>query len=171
MSTEHHRDIDTRSQSINEYLGILSELGFELILEEAIALTKDKLWILWRQGVLLFTYSYNGNQICNTSVYLNYQKRSNVNSYDILWECSYGGNDTDIGLVYDVQKDVRQGLRHFIDTLQKSGTILEQWKVRPFLWLLSYADTKIEGYDYEAINEARIAKFPEHVRNAITPKQ
>jgi hypothetical protein len=171
MSSEQHRDIDASTQSIDEYLDVLLELGFELILEEVIASTKDKLWVLWRQGVLLFTYSYNGKKIDKTSVYLNYQKRSDdARSYEILPECSFGCKDTDIGLVYDVRKDVRQGLQRFLDALRESGTILEQWKVRPFLWLLTWEDTQIEGYDYAAINEARIAKFPEHVRIAITPK-
>ena len=53
--------------------------------------------------------------------------------------------------------------------LAKHGTFVSPWVERPFLWLLNYMDTKTEGYDYKAINEARIAKLPEHVRTCITP--
>ena len=44
------------------------------------------------------------------------------------------------------------------------------WKERPWLWLLNYMDSKEEGYDYNAINEQRIAALPTGVRVMRGPK-
>ena len=35
------------------------------------------------------------------------------------------------------------------------------------MWLLTYMDTEVDGYDYAAINARRIADLPADVRAAI----
>jgi len=67
--------------------------------------------------------------------------------------------------VWSGDKDIREGLRNFLDGI--ADGVVSPWKHVPFLWLLSHEDPKVEGYDYKAINEERIAMLPEHVRKDI----
>jgi hypothetical protein len=66
--------------------------------------------------------------------------------------------------------DVREAIRHKLALLRQHGQFVCPWVKQPFLWLLHYMDTKVEGYDYKAIADARIAMLPRHVRATITPK-
>jgi hypothetical protein len=65
--------------------------------------------------------------------------------------------------------DCREAVKMNITNMIDNGTFLTKWKERPFMWLLHYMDTKVEGYDYKQIIEDRIAMLPDHVREAITP--
>jgi hypothetical protein len=119
----------------------------------------DKLMIFWRKdGVLLVTDTY-GKRINNAKAYLNYR-----GPWEACEKCSYGGGHP------SVEKDARKGLRFTLDRMKELGEILPKWEHRPFLWLLSYMDTKRKDYDYKAINAARIEKLPKEVQEAITPK-
>jgi hypothetical protein len=44
---------------------------------------------------------------------------------------------------------------------------MKKWIRQPFLWLLHYGDTKVAGYDFDEINQQRIAMFPTEVQEAI----
>jgi len=66
--------------------------------------------------------------------------------------------------------DCREALKYNIEQLELNGSFVKPWVERPFLWLLHYMDTKVEGYRYEKINAERIAMLPEEVRvAAISP--
>ena len=73
--------------------------------------------------------------------------------------------------VWSGNHDCREALKFNMTGLAENGRFLKKWIDRPFLWLCHYADTKVEGYSYEAINAEKIAKLPEHVRKAITPDE
>jgi len=70
-------------------------------------------------------------------------------------------------LVFAGDYDGREGLFNQIDWLEAHGTFVTPWATQPFLWLLTYANTKVEDYDHEAITAARLALLPESVRRAI----
>lgn len=62
--------------------------------------------------------------------------------------------------------DVREGFRYTLNKLRSVG-LLPVWREAPFMWLLTYMDTKTDDYDYNAINAEVIATFPEYVQKAI----
>lgn len=63
-----------------------------------------------------------------------------------------------------------EGIRHNITMIDEFSKWEREWVVRPFLWFASYKETKVEGYDYEAITEERISRLPQHIQDCITPK-
>jgi len=63
--------------------------------------------------------------------------------------------------------DCREALKHNITQLAENGRFLKKWKETPFLWLLHHGDSKVDGYDYEAITKARIAMLPADIRECI----
>lgn len=73
-------------------------------------------------------------------------------------------------MVWCGDHDAREALVHKITKLEERGSFVPVWSKRPFLWLLHYMDTKEEGYDYNALNAARIAAMPEWVQEMIGPK-
>jgi len=173
LAMEHNRhkaevlsqaDDTYMSQSLEQWLGVVERLGFEKMLDEPIEGTADRFRLFWRPGVLLKMDSYWDDKSVNSAgIALCFKGDRNV-----LPSCSNGhACDVDGIPVWSVEKDAREGLRYFLAQIEAGGEILTKWPKRPFIWLLSYKDSKVEGYDYNAINEARIAKLPEHVRSAI----
>lgn len=104
-------------------------------------------------------------------------------NYDGLHEAekltgnSYKEDDSTsaLGLLLSIQNngvmvghiDGREGFAYFLENARKNGKFLAKWVERPFLWLLTYDEPKVEGYDYNAINAARFAQFPQHVQDAM----
>jgi hypothetical protein len=161
------RDTNSWNQTLEEYLAVLEEMKFQLIYTEDIADTGDKLRIFWHSGILLVTDSYwKDTKINSANAYFNYR-----GPCDGMFRCSHSWiKEVDGVNVFAASKDGREGLRFTLNKMLEVGEILPIWIERPFLWLLHYLDIKQEGYDYATMNESRIAKFPEEVRNAITPK-
>ena len=63
--------------------------------------------------------------------------------------------------------DAREGVFAWLEESEENGEFLPVWLAAPHMWLLTYMDSKSEGYDSDAINKARIAKLPAHVQAAI----
>lgn len=63
--------------------------------------------------------------------------------------------------------DGREGLFTKLAWAEENGQFITPWLERPFLWLLTYADTKRPDYDHNVINEARLQKLPPNVRGAL----
>ncbi len=160
---KQNRDTCYRN-TLEEQIAVFEDMGFRLLICEPIEGTKDKWRIFWRAGVLLFCDSYSGDKSLNSGkIYFNY-----CGPREAMIQCSNGyAGKVDGENVYSGSKDVREGLRHCLDTMTESGKLLEKWVEKPFLWLLHYMDTKIEGYDYNEINSERIAMLPDDVREAI----
>lgn len=59
------------------------------------------------------------------------------------------------------------GFKHRLDNYRDTGIFMKKWIKQPFLWLLHYGDTKVAGYDFDEINQQRIAMFPTEVQEAI----
>lgn len=145
-----------------QQLEVIKDLGFELLCCNEIPGTKDKWRIFWRDGLLLFCDSYDEDTTLNSGkVYFNYcGPRMNFGSNGLI-------KKIDGQLIWQGDFDIREGLRYHIDWLNENGKILLKWIEQPFLWLLHYKDTKVENYDYEAINAERIALLPNKVQEAI----
>jgi hypothetical protein len=163
---------DTKfSENFNRYHEIATSIGFEVIYEEQFVgnpgeeLPRNETFrTYWHpDGLLLTVESYYDN-VNTAKVY--YNVRFNE---DGQWVTSSGGCAyTDHG-VWVGDHDVREGLKHKINSIRKNGVFLTNWIERPFLWLLNYREPKEEGYDHKAINAAKIAQFPEEIQKAITP--
>lgn len=66
-----------------------------------------------------------------------------------------------------VSYDIREGLKHHLNECAKHGQFVKPWPAIPFLWLLTYMDTKDKDYDYKAINKRRLDKLPDEVKRVI----
>jgi len=69
--------------------------------------------------------------------------------------------------IWSGDHDCREAIKFNISQLKENGTFVKNWIKPPFLWLLHYMDTKVEGYDHEAITMERLKKLPEHVVEAM----
>lgn len=161
---------DTRfNATLEEQLDVIKDLGFQKLAEGEIPTNVkekpgDKWMIFWHRGVLLFLDTYfEGKTLNSGKVYLNYcGPRTALNRSSSGWAGEIEGES-----VWDASYDIREGLRNYLEGIEAQGTILEKWIKPPFLWLLHYADTRVEGYDHKAITAARIALLPPEVQAAI----
>lgn len=148
-----------------DQLALFAELGFEEVYREAFTGSggDETFVILWHNdGVLATCESYNGTRRNSAKVYYNYRHPDGYPGFHLT---SSGGMRGD---VWVGDHDAREGIRHNLDAMRAEGSFVAPWIERPFLWLLNYSESKGE-YDYDAINEAKIARLPQHVRDAITP--
>lgn len=64
--------------------------------------------------------------------------------------------------------DTRYGLRYKIAALKENGTILPKWRADANPWLVaSHEAHGVDHKEWSEIKKERIARLPEHVRNAI----
>ena len=63
--------------------------------------------------------------------------------------------------------DCREAIKNNINLMIENGVFLKEWKKQPFLWLLHHGDTKVEGYNYEEINQKRLNLLPDYVKKCI----
>lgn len=158
-----NRDTNSMRQTIPEFFEILADMGFREVLKIGIEGTPDHFFIFWKAGLLVKLDTYMGRSVNSATCYFNYRgPRDAINGSN---GCIQGTEDQP---VWYGDTDIREGLRHKIETMSEAGELLEKWIKPPFLWLLHYMDTKAKGYDYNAINAERIAMLPEDVREAIS---
>ncbi len=119
---------------------------------------EDAWLILWHPEGLLATLESYGPATNSSKIYFNVKAPESGRS--LLWSGCYSRGH----FVGDM--DVREGLRHRLRQLRELGTA-RPWVERPFLWLLTYNDSKVDGYDHNALNEQRIAQLPADVQAAI----
>lgn len=148
----------------DEYLRIAKDEGFVEVLNVPFIGHDDRneaMIIMWHpMGILLKTDSY-GEYRNTADVYFNWQAHRSFGHYGIS-----GTHSPDDGFLGE-KLDVREGLRYKMRMIKRDGVMLNPWKVKPFMWLLTYMEDRAESRDYEAINAARIALMSEDVRNAI----
>lgn len=147
-----------------DFRALLSELGFEEVLVETFQGREcpETFVIAWcPEGILAVCESYSGVRLNTANVLYNYRHPD-----------GYPGGLTSSGHMRDDlwigDHDAREGVRHNLAALRAAGEFVTPWQERPWLWLLTYTDTKGE-YDDDAINAARVARLPQRVRDAITP--
>lgn len=155
------------SNSLQENLAVLKDMGFQMLICEPIENTGDMWRVFWKPGVLIFCDSYSGDKTLNSgNAYFNY-----YGNPPSSLRCSYSWCGEINGTpVLSCGLDIREGFRHQMEAISENGQLLETWIERPFLWLLHYQDTKIDGFIYGTINEERISMLPAEVIAAISPK-
>jgi hypothetical protein len=174
-------DDTTLSNTVERYLRICGELGFEHVLclpfegrswgnepapDEAFHV------LAHRDGMLLVFDTFHTMDVNSAKVYYNWRPRPDLaDAY--RFTSSGGWHNYDAGrdaATWVGDHDAREAIRHKIQGLRDNGEFLARWQERPFLWLLHHMDTKQEGYDHDAINAERIGMLPGWVREMITPE-
>lgn len=166
---------------------ILQEEGFELVYErstkkEDTYRNKTESIPYTEQTTLYCYWSEQDKCLAKFDVYPSYkeingkiireQHQDSVNGGSFFycvkssWEnlrgiTSSGCYDSDLG-VWNGDHDIREGFRHNLNNLRQAGELVN-WTKEHFLWLLTFHDTKIEDYDYEATNKEALNKFPDNV--------
>lgn len=174
---------DTRfGASIEDYLRIAKRLGFEQVSRERVDCPErpgefGHLYILWNaeRGILLKFDTYwewcGGKPAASVNggnFYYNWMPNDPAQPWGGVTS-SGGYRKRGDDLVWIGHHDCREALAFHVEELAAAGRFVTPWVERPFLWLLSWADTKGD-YDHNEINARRIAALPEEVRNAITPR-
>lgn len=146
------------SMPMKDFKSTLKRMGFELVLEDP--LDEGNFYRIWwhKDGFIISSDSYWGDKSVNGgNMYFSFEP----NKKYWVEGCSGGGG------THMYSYDIREGLRAKIEDLRENGKFLNPWNQFPFLWLLSYMDTKVEGYDFKAITAARIARLPQEVQDCI----
>jgi len=157
------------SMNLAETLALYADMGFtEVLCDEFGGISygtesapAETYRILWRDGILATVESHQGTHRNATKVYYNVA----VHDRSDLWSRISSGSMTDGG-VWVGDHDAREGIRTNLARLGEIGTFLSTWVKRPFLWLVTYAESKGD-YDYAAINAERISRLPADVQAAI----
>lgn len=161
------------ANSLQQNLQVIENEGFQLcasgkFLSSSGDDSKEEEWrIYWRGGILVFLDSFRGN-LNHGNAYFNllFHEKPPFGStiFSGYWKRTEEGKLIACGHI-----DIREGFRHRLSAFENEGQFLSKWDETPFLWLLHHMDTKIDGYDYEAINQQRIALLPTEVQQSITP--
>ena len=163
---------DTYSRTtLAEYLRIAKEEGFEIVLEVPFTGHDNKqvkLFVLFNKadGILLCFDTYGGDKVNGGKFYYNWTPNG---SWHEAYQFTSSGGFREINghLIWSGDHDCKEALRAHLAGLRDHGKFVTPWKVQPFLWLLHYMDTKVDGYDYKAITKSRIDQFADKVKQAI----
>lgn len=156
------------SNDLARYLSIIERLGFERVLEEGFVShfdgSPERFFVFARRDGLLLTFdTYNGKGVNGGHLYFNWRSADETHPWLPGVSGGYEGPDDGPWTLVG-SHDCREALVHKIRTLEERGTLIAPWVKRPFLWLLHYSDTKVEGYDYTAINAKRLSLLPDWVQ-------
>lgn len=149
--------------NFNDFITKAKALGFEEVLSFPFAGGYDKeekFIILFRDGILMVLSSFQGDAVNKAEIYYNAKI---TGSFDFVSSGSL------VDGVWVGHQDIRDYMESKINNLVLSTEVLSKWIRQPSLWLLHYMDTKGD-YNYEAINEERIAMLPQYVRDCICPE-
>jgi len=123
--------------------------------------------VVFNPDLFQYVYDYDTDeQVLAPEGTRGYCTSDGVSVHDYTSSGSYFDYDGESVWVGD--HDSREGVRHKINALREIGAFLPQWRERPFMWLVHHNEN---SDNYEQITEERIARLPEHVRNAITPQE
>ncbi len=159
------------STALDRYIRIISEEGFREVLRIPFdgrgvgEGNKETFFVFWHDsGVLLNFDTFGGDRVNSGHLTCNWRGLSG------RWPRSFTGHQKEGG-IFVGHIDCREALRFRLRELREGGEFLCPWVECPWLWLLHYADTEIDGYDYRAINQERLAMLPEDIRAAIPKAQ
>lgn len=154
-----------------EALWIFADEGFQVVHQRSFHSDygdQERYLVLWNpEGILATAESYGGERLNSAKIYYNLElpDRESYGKVVSSGHFHLPSYDADrFVLVGD--HDVREGLRHKLNSLRGAGKFLPQWIERPWIWLLTY---QVPDYAYKAINASVIEQLPAHVRSAITP--
>jgi hypothetical protein len=153
---------------LDRYQRIVTDLGFEQVMADSFVGHGNETYFIYahRDGILLTFDTFTGNKVNGGKFLYNWAPSLSWKELRGLHLTSSGHMNGDIWIG---DHDCREAIRHKIGQLRKHGSFISPWKERPWLWLLHYADSKVDGYDHDAITQARVARLPDWVREFIGP--
>jgi hypothetical protein len=161
------------SMTWDELKALLPNLGFQILAIEEFPGDDnhtEEMIFAWDpvRSALLTAHSYWGRKSVNTGTVYFCWKPTDRNDW-ALNRCSSSPlevNGEYVGRSYGY--DIREGLKHFLETADRKGTFFKKWPGKPWLWLLNFSDTRDKNYNYDAINARRISMLPKEVQELIT---
>ena len=157
---------------------------------------REEFAIYWNNGVILSCESYHGT-LNNAEMYFNWQTDAVeklpgwVSGYWYVKGDDWSSRDVDFmkrseegKLIWIGYIDVRVQFRAKLDEFHRDGMFLTNWVKKPFVWLRTYADSKLdprissvgirskEEYEIERmvterINKERFDALPDYVRTCM----
>lgn len=158
----------TLSMKTKEWEEAISRIGFKEIL--CIPFVSDgineKLVLAWLEpGILLRYDTFNGYRN-SSEFYYCWKPDQDVVEINAYCQFIHSGHWTEDRILVG-HTDAREALRYELWRLFTYGTVISPWPEAPFLWLLNYVDTKVEGYDYKSVNRKRLSMLPKEVLKAM----
>lgn len=178
------------SMTFVDFVRVTNDLGFTEIFSEQFTNRfhpeeTEERKVFWKNGILLTANSYH-QSLNSAKVYYNWKPSSqpfptqeeieqgagasHLFTSSGSWHgfASKHGSDTPWEkLVWSGDHDARDGLRNTLENLQSHGEFLGTWVHQPHLWFIN---NDKESDDYQKINQAVIAQFPEEIQQAIKGK-
>lgn len=160
--------------TFDDTLRIFEDEGFQVVHQRSFRSDhgdQERYLVLWNpEGILATAESFGGDRLNDAKILYNLEMPDleaygeAVSSGHLHQPSYHAGRYVLVG-----DHNVREGLRHKLNSLRDAGKFLPEWIERPWVWLLTYQDPKVSGYDHNAINAGIIEQLPVHVRSAITP--
>lgn len=158
------------SNDLPRYRSIIESYGFQEVLADRwhSRWGNDETYFIFAhpKGLLLSFDTFYGDRVNGGKVYYNWRPAD----MERAWGCTSSGCMVSDD-VWGGDHDCREALIHNITKLETNGTLITPWVKRPFLWLLHFDDSRVDGYDHAAITEARIKRLPQWVQDFIGPAQ
>ena len=154
------------SNDLDRYQSIITDYGFELVLDITFMSrdVEEHFYVYWHPyGLLLHFDTSQGVRVNGGKVQYCW-KPTDPDANDWWWLISSGGFRSG---VWVGDHDCREALIFHLENLRAKGEFVNPWPALPWMWLLHHGDTKVEGYDYKAINEERINMLPEYVQEGM----
>lgn len=167
---------------LTDFRRIMIETGFELIYEEEFVAKgydgeedRDIQLIYWKddEALLLSVDSYwNQKSINSGRIYYNWASdilnMNEIYAYGLISSGHFVKTDPPI---WSGQYDIREALNYHLENLRTYGHFLSPWVETPYLWLLHYMDSKVNGYSVEEIVKRKLGKVDKRIVNKIITKE
>jgi hypothetical protein len=164
--------------SYDEYCAVAEGAGFERVYTQQFKSDQgypEQFRVYWNPlGFLLSVESYSwesGRSSVNSAkIYYNIRVERDSMS-DFRSHTSSGGwevwDDDTNEYIWGGSHDTRNALLYHVEQLSKAGGVMPQWHSLFHIWLLNYSETKVPGWDSDAINRAKIEQFPQELRDML----
>lgn len=175
------REFDTTlSNTLEYYTSVIEDIGFEKVFELPFIykpkydnVERPETFFMYAHRELGILMCFDTYQTVNVNGG-NYYYCWKANDDDDTAGCSSSGHyvkESDGTYFWTGGHDCREGIRNQINYMKSKVTFLNPWPAmtendRPFLWPLHCGDS-MEGDDYKAIRDERLALLPDWVKTMI----
>jgi|GEM_PF-6741430 hypothetical protein len=169
-------DSTLTDQNFLEYVSMLTNLGFEKVLEvpfsckkEGTMLPNEMFYVFFsKDGMILCCETYrNGRLLHDAMIYYSHPNTDTISQN--AW--AHGSNDfhhTTKNICIG-SNDARHKICRLVNELRKCYTLMSKWVNQGGfgIWFLHHGDIEDKNYDYKSINSNRWEQLPLEVKNAI----
>ena len=158
------------SMKWDEFESILAQNGFKIGYEEKFPYEnhEEKAVVFYREdGLLIWATSFNNMKSVNGGKLYGEIKLNSVEDRHSIPICSNGFYDFDnLKLYFD--KDVREALIWFINSMKFHGEFIPEWEDgNKFVWFLNFIEDDKPGYDYKKISMNKMNQFSDGAKKIV----